>query len=136
MRIINGINNQIPDEWRDRIENTERKYPVKKDKKGLRYIGKYAPRVDARDIVTGKAVYLDDFSLPGMLYGKALRSPYANAIIKSIDTSRAKTINGVQAVLCCEDFPDKSFLFGVPPVKAMFDRHLRCPGCYNRGDRS
>ena len=136
MRIINGINNQIPDEWRDRIEDTERKYPVKKDKKDLRYIGKYAPRVDARDIVTGKAVYLDDFSLPGMLYGKALRSPYANAIIKSIDTSRAKTINGVQAVLCCEDFPDKSFLFGVPPVKAMFDRHLRCPGCYNRGDRS
>ena len=41
-----------------------------------RHVGKYTPRKDAKDIVTGKAIFLDDFSVPHMLYGKTKRSPY------------------------------------------------------------
>ena len=53
-----------------------------------RHVGKYTPRKDAKDIVTGKAIFLDDFSVPHMLYGKTKRSPYPHARILSIDTSR------------------------------------------------
>lgn len=126
MSIVNGINNPIPEDWEH--ENDEILYPPRKKKKDYRYIGKPTPRIDARDIVTGKAIYLDDFSLPGMLYGRALRSPYANAIIKNINTEKARALPGVHAVLCYKDFPDKSFMFGVPPVKMLLDRHLRYAG--------
>ncbi len=49
--------------------------------------------------VTGKAVYGSDFSLPGMLYGKILRSPYPHALVKNIDISGAESLPGVRAVL-------------------------------------
>jgi xanthine dehydrogenase molybdenum-binding subunit len=55
-----------------------------------RHIGKATPRKDARAIVTGSAQYIDDVKLPGMLYGKVLRSPYPHARIKHIDTSKAE----------------------------------------------
>ena len=64
-----------------------------------RHVGKYRPRVEAKDIVTGKATFLDDFSVPNMLYGKAKRSPYPHARIISIDTSKAEALEGVRAVI-------------------------------------
>ena len=64
-----------------------------------RHIGKGTPRLDAEEIVTGAAEYIDDLKLPGMLYGKALRSPYPHANIKSIDTSKAEQLPGVEAVV-------------------------------------
>ena len=57
-----------------------------------RYIGKETPRKDARDIVTGRANYIDDIKLPGMLFGKILRSPHAHAHITQMDCSRAKSL--------------------------------------------
>ena len=49
-----------------------------------RLIGKRLPRVDAKDKVTGKALYTDDMSLPGMLCGTILRSPLPHARIVAI----------------------------------------------------
>ena len=67
--------------------------------KGYRHIGKGTPRKDAREVVTGRAKYIDDIKLPGMLFGKVLRSPHAHAVIKNIDTARAEKLAGVKAVL-------------------------------------
>ena len=70
------------------------------------YIGKSIPRTHETDKVTGRAIYIDDLKLPGMLYGKILYSSYAHARIKRIDTTRAKQLAGVRAVLTGYDIPD------------------------------
>ena len=64
----------------------------------LNVVGKPVPRVDARDKVTGKAQYTRDIRLPGMLYGVIVRSPYAAAEIRSVDTAAAEKMPGVRAV--------------------------------------
>ena len=66
-------------------------------------IGKRLPRVDAKDKVTGKALYTDDLSLPGMLCGMILRSPLAHARIVGIDVSRARRLTGVKAIVTGDD---------------------------------
>jgi CO/xanthine dehydrogenase Mo-binding subunit len=71
--------------------------------KEYKYIGKGAPRIDADVKLTGQATYVGDMSFPGMLYAKMLTSPHAHAKIKKIDTSKAKALNGVMAVLTGED---------------------------------
>ncbi|HEX2173827.1 MAG TPA: xanthine dehydrogenase family protein molybdopterin-binding subunit [Dehalococcoidia bacterium] len=71
-----------------------------------RVIGQRAVKVDALDRVTGRANYGADISLPGMLHGKVVRSPYAHARIKRIDTSKARALPGVKAVITAADFPD------------------------------
>lgn len=68
-------------------------------------IGQSLPRIDAHAKVTGSAQYTDDFSLPGMLHGRLLRSPLAHARIASIDTRRARALPGVAAVITGEDLP-------------------------------
>jgi 4-hydroxybenzoyl-CoA reductase alpha subunit len=67
-------------------------------------IGKRLPRVDAPEKITGQAKYAADYSLPGMLWCKVLRSPYAHARILTIDTSRAERLPGVKAVITGKDF--------------------------------
>jgi xanthine dehydrogenase molybdenum-binding subunit len=62
-------------------------------------IGKPVPRVDAVDKVTGAARYAADMNLPGMLWGKFVRSPHPHARIKRIDTSKAEALPGVRAVV-------------------------------------
>ncbi|MDP2744021.1 MAG: molybdopterin-dependent oxidoreductase, partial [Dehalococcoidia bacterium] len=69
----------------------------------LSVIGKNTPRIDAPDKVTGKAKYVIDVMLPGMLYGKMLRSPHPHARIINIDTSRAAGLAGVKAVITGRD---------------------------------
>jgi CO/xanthine dehydrogenase Mo-binding subunit/aerobic-type carbon monoxide dehydrogenase small subunit (CoxS/CutS family) len=68
-------------------------------------IGRRIPVRDARLKVTGKAVYVGDMELPGMLYGKILYSPVAHAKIKSIDTTEAEALPGVLAVLTYKNSP-------------------------------
>ena len=68
----------------------------------LRVVGKPVPRVDARDKVTGQAKYTRDVRLPGMLYGVIVRSPYAAAEIRSVDTSAAEKMPGVHAAYVLE----------------------------------
>ncbi|MEL7568327.1 MAG: xanthine dehydrogenase family protein molybdopterin-binding subunit [Dehalobacterium sp.] len=71
----------------------------------FRTVGTPAPRHDAWAKAKGDQLYSDDFSLPGMLYGKVLRSQYPAAIIKSIDTAKAEALPGVHAVLTAKDVP-------------------------------
>lgn len=68
-------------------------------------IGESIVRKDGRDKVTGRARYCEDIDLSGQLYGAVYHSPYAHAIIKSIDTSKAKAYPGVRAVITGEDHP-------------------------------
>ena len=95
-----------------------------------RHIGKYRPRKEAREIVTGKCVYLDDFKMKDMLHAKLMPSPYAHAMIKDIDTSAAEALPGVRAVVTYKNQPEfsKEFLQGLPPVKKVCDQHLRYVG--------
>ncbi|MCC5929713.1 MAG: xanthine dehydrogenase family protein molybdopterin-binding subunit [Cyclobacteriaceae bacterium] len=64
----------------------------------LKEVGKSVKRVDARAKVTGQAKYTSDIQLPGMLYGKMLRSPYPHARIRNIDTRQVERHPGVLAV--------------------------------------
>jgi len=78
-------------------------------------VGKSAPRVDAYDKVTGAAKYTGDFTFPGMLVGKILKSPIPHGIIKSIDTSAAEALPGVHAVIIGKDVSDVPC--GVSPAR-------------------
>jgi len=68
-------------------------------------VGKNLKKVDGFKLVTGRPAFTDDIHLPGMLYGKILPSPHAHAIIKRIDTTKAKALPGVHAVLTYKDVP-------------------------------
>ncbi|HBY99616.1 MAG TPA: aldehyde oxidoreductase [Chloroflexi bacterium] len=76
-------------------------------KDGHRLVGKPLVRPDGLGKVTGEAKYTDDYSFPGMLHARTLRAASPHALIKSIDTSAAKTLPGVHAVLTVEDIPGK-----------------------------
>jgi len=71
----------------------------------FKYIGQRTIRPDGADKVTGRANYAADFALPGMIWGKILRSPHAHAKVLSIDTSKAEAYPGVFAVATHADFP-------------------------------
>ena len=72
-------------------------------------IGKRLPRNDGLQKVTGDAKYADDFYLPGMLYGKLLRSPHAHARILNVNADRALALPGVRAVVFGKDTPGISY---------------------------
>jgi len=71
----------------------------------FKIVGKPIPRHDAWSKVTGDLKYADDFSLPGMLFAKVLRSKYPAAKIISINTGRAEQLDGVRVVLTAKDVP-------------------------------
>lgn len=81
---------------------------AKQKGKQYQYIGTRSIRPDGIDKVTGKANYGADYSLPGMLHGKILRSPHAHARIKSIDVSSALAVEGVLAAITAKDLADQS----------------------------
>ena len=72
----------------------------------FRVIGQRTQKVDAIDKVTGRAQFGADVKLPRMLYGKVLRSSYAHALIKRIDTSKAEALEGVVAVITGDDLQE------------------------------
>ncbi|BDU76758.1 xanthine dehydrogenase molybdenum-binding subunit XdhA [Mesoterricola sediminis] len=72
-------------------------------------VGKSVRRLDAVAKVTGRAQYTDDFHERDMLVGKVLRSPHAHALVKRMDTSRAKALPGVVAVITPDDLPKIKF---------------------------
>jgi 4-hydroxybenzoyl-CoA reductase subunit alpha len=79
----------------------------------LSVVGKSLTKPDAFAKVSGQTKFADDLALPRMLFGRILRSPYPYAGILQIDTSRARALPGVLAVLTGEDLPIK---FGILPV--------------------
>jgi carbon-monoxide dehydrogenase large subunit len=68
-----------------------------------RWIGKDIPRLEDPKLLAGRATYTDDVKLPGMLHTAVLRSPHPHARIARIDTSRARALPGVFAVVTGED---------------------------------
>jgi 4-hydroxybenzoyl-CoA reductase subunit alpha len=76
-------------------------------------IGKPTAMIDAAEKTTGSGKYTDDLSLPGMLVGKIVHSPYPHARILRIDTSRAEESEGVIAVAVGKDAPNP---YGILPV--------------------
>ena len=79
---------------------------VTEENPGYKWVGTRPIRPDGLEKVTGKARFGADLVLPGMLYGKVVRSPHAHARILSIDTSAAESMEGVKAVITGDDFPD------------------------------
>ncbi len=73
---------------------------------GLSSVGKRIPKIDAVDKATGRAQYIQDLKLPGMLYGKILYSKFPHARIVKIDTSKARALPGVRTVITGEDIPE------------------------------
>src|SRR5947208_8628806 len=76
----------------------------------------YKRKEDAR-FIRGQGNYVDDVMLPGMLYGDIVRSPYAHALIKNIDISRAMEVPGVLAVITGKDL-DAAGLAWMPTLSA------------------
>ncbi|MAR35161.1 MAG: oxidoreductase [Chloroflexi bacterium] len=74
-------------------------------KKDYKVVGTRPIRHDGYDKVTGKAIYGADIKLPGLIWGSVARSPHAHAKIISIDTTEAKKMDGVLAVITHEDMP-------------------------------
>src|SRR3954470_1407008 len=76
-------------------------------------IGKPIALIDSAGKTTGAGKYADDLSVPGMLIGKIIHSPYPHALVKRIDASRALALDGVVAVVTGADAPNK---YGILPV--------------------
>jgi len=80
--------------------------PAQTETKQYKVLGTRPIRHDGADKVTGRAIYGADFKIPGLVHGRILRSPYAHAKIKSIDTTAAEKMPGVLAVATGKDWPD------------------------------
>lgn len=79
-----------------------------------KWIGTSTIRPDGVDKVVGRAQYAADATMPGMIWGKVLRSPHPHAIIRSIDTSKAEALPGVKSVVTSKDIVDFSVHTPVP----------------------
>jgi xanthine dehydrogenase molybdenum-binding subunit len=101
------------------------------------HIGKKRVRTDAKPKVTGKAKYIADLKMDGMLYGKIVWSTKAHANIKSIDTTAAENLPGVHVVLTWKDVPRKQYCPAGHPYpddspqdKYILDKKVRFVGDY------
>ncbi|WP_347489542.1 xanthine dehydrogenase family protein molybdopterin-binding subunit [Desulfoscipio sp. XC116] len=95
-------------------------------------IGKSVPLIDSVEKVTGQQIYGSDFSLPGMLYGKVLRSSIAHGKVLHVDTSKARCLPGVRAVITGHeiDLPN----YSVAGEKMLDERLLAGDRVRYRGD--
>ena len=83
-------------------------------------IGENAPRIDAREKVTGTAIYADDIQFGNsLLYARIKRSPHPHALIKKINSEKTLALPGVKAVVSGEDFTGYIGLY-------LKDRHIFC----------
>ena len=87
-------------------------------------VGKSVPRRDLPEKLTGAARYTADVKLPGMLYGRVLRSPHAHARILSVDVSKARQLPGVYALLTPFDAPEGR----IAPDLPILDTEVRFVG--------
>jgi len=75
---------------------------------GTKVIGKNFPNYYSKKQVTGKLIFGADIEFPDTCYAKILRSKYAHAKIKNIDTLKARSLNGVLAIITGKDIPSIS----------------------------
>jgi CO/xanthine dehydrogenase Mo-binding subunit len=103
----------------------------------MKYVNKPIRKRDAMQLVTGKAVYTNDIAPDNCLIVKLLRSPHANAIIESIDVSKALLIDGIEGVYTYNDVPKDAKRFtcagqtypeASPYDRLILDKHVRFVG--------
>ena len=90
----------------------------------LSAVGKSALRKDLREKVTGQAKFAADLKMPGMLYGRILRSPHPHAEVLSVDVSEAAQLSGVFAVVTPFDVPQGR----IAPDMGILDVRVRFVG--------
>lgn len=95
------------------VEESKIDFVVEKNKDKFKMVGEPRPYIEATKKVTGNADYADDIKIKNALHCKFLRSIYPHARINSIDTTAAKNLEGVKAVLTGKELP---ISFGVLPI--------------------
>ena len=101
----------------------------------MRVVGQPVRKKDAMALVTGQPVFTDDLAPRDCLIVKVLRSPHANAMVKSIRTDIAKKVPGIEAVYTWEDVPKERFTMAgqtypepSPYDRLILDPHVRFVG--------
>ncbi len=94
----------------------------------FKVVGKPLPRLDGVESVTGRATYTVDVALPGMLHGKLFRSPVAHAKIRGVDSTRARSLPGVAAILTAQDMTRKRFGFSLQDEEVLASEKVRYVG--------
>lgn len=103
----------------------------------MKSVNKPIKKIDSMQLVTGQPVYTEDIAPSNCLVVKLLRSPHANAIIKSINTDIAKKVSGIEAVYTYKDIPEDARRFTLagqtypepsPYDRLLLDKHVRYVG--------
>ena len=99
-------------------------HTAKSSAEEMRIVNHAVPKVDSEALVTGKAVYTNDLAPEDCLIVKIIRSPHAHALIKEINTERAKAVPGIECILTYKDCPDKRFTMAgqTYPEPSPYDR--------------
>ncbi|NMB35225.1 MAG: molybdopterin-dependent oxidoreductase [Firmicutes bacterium] len=101
-KIVQAIDKTASEVYTGAVSGAEKE----RDKQaGPGAIGKSIARKEGVSKVLGRSKFAADLHFPGMLHAKVLRSAYPHALLKGIDTGRARNIPGVEAVLTAEDVP-------------------------------
>jgi aerobic carbon-monoxide dehydrogenase large subunit len=102
---------------------------------GARQFGARVPRVEDPALLTGRARFVDDVKLPGLLHAAFVRSPHAHARVGAIDASAARALPGVHAVLTIADLPGRLATEPLPmPVPNPAITALRTQHALARGE--
>ena len=101
----------------------------------MKTVGQPIRKKDAMALVTGQPVFTDDIAPKNCLIVKVLRSPHANAMVRSVKKDLAEKVEGIEAVYTWEDVPDERFTLAgqtypeaSPYDRLILDRHVRYVG--------
>ena len=108
------------------------------EQKQLKTVGKSLRKKDSMQLLTGKPVYTEDITREDALVVVLLRSPHANAMVKSINTDIAKKVPGVVGIYTWEDVPKTRFAIAGQtfPEPSPYDRLILDIRIYNLKDNS